>query len=292
MKKLVLVIASIAAASAAFAQKPDTLIVNNPEKVIIEATDSTQTVTVLGKDGNPEYRYTSSLELAAKDANKTETEYNGMGIDFSLFNKNITTKKRENNFALIGLGEMGFGWHAAVNRPAGIQKSSRLLSEFVVRNGMAILYQPEKSPIGVSVGVGYSWQSYYAEAGTMMEKVDGKIVYSNFPANASERSSKLTVDNLLVPLTVYVNVCKDFRIELGPELIINTRSRIRNRYHESPATHKISYKNLPIRPTSYGLFAAVKFFHFTLYARYQPQSVIKEGFGPQFKSFTIGIMAL
>lgn len=293
MKKYVAIIAFLAAASAAYAQKPDTVVVNNPGKVIIEATDSTQTVTVLGKDGNPDYKYTTSLELAAKDANKSETEYNGMGIDFSLFNKRVSNKpSKENNFALIGLGEMGFGWHAAIDRPAEIQKSSRLLSEFVIRNLLAIHYQPKNFPIGLSAGIGYSWQSYYAEAGTMLEKVDGKIVCSAFPANASNRSSKITVDNLLVPLTVYVNICKDFRLEFGPELIVNTRSRIRNRYHESPATHKISYKNLPIRDTSYGLFAAVKVFDITLYARYQPQSVIKEGFGPQFKSFTIGIMAL
>lgn len=126
----------------------------------------------------------------------------------------------------------------------------------------------------------------------MLVKEDGKIISSNFPANTSDRSSKLTIDNLLVPFTVYVNISKDFRLEFGPELIVNTRSRIRNRYHESPATHKISYKSLPVRPTSYGLFAAVKIFDLTLYARYQPQSVIKKGYGPQFKSFTIGIMAL
>ena len=60
MKKIVTVIAFVCAAAAAYAQKTDSLTVIKPEKVIIQSSDSSQVVTVVGKEGNPSYSLQAS----------------------------------------------------------------------------------------------------------------------------------------------------------------------------------------------------------------------------------------
>lgn len=290
MKKIVTVIAFVCAAAAAYAQKTDSLTVIKPEKVIIQSSDSSQVVTVVGKEGNPSYRFTSKLNVADGVSNRVVTEHRG--LDFSIFNQALTEKTRETEWCLMGFSELGLGWHAAINGPAEIQKSSRWISEFTWRNALALRYEPKNSPLSFALGIGYARQYYYSAAGTMLAKQDGNVIYTEYPAGSTERSSKLRVNSMLIPLTVYVKVTKNFGFDFGPELIVNTRSRLTSRYYLESAKHKTIYKNLPVRPVSYGLFFSVRLFDVRLYARYQPQNVLKDGRGPQFKSLTIGLMTM
>ena len=140
MKKIVTVIAFVCAAAAAYAQKTDSLTVIKPEKVIIQSSDSSQVVTVVGKEGNPSYRFTSKLNVADGVSNRVVTEHRG--LDFSIFNQALTEKTRETEWCLMGFSELGLGWHAAINGPAEIQKSSRWISEFTWRNALALRYEP------------------------------------------------------------------------------------------------------------------------------------------------------
>ena len=97
----------------------DTVVVNNPSKVIVETNDDTLSIKIQGNDSNPSYRYSKSVIVNSEkeEVTRTSNSHGLLGWDFSHIEDDARTSTIE-----ISLGtSMGFGWNTLLGKPDGMK---------------------------------------------------------------------------------------------------------------------------------------------------------------------------
>ena len=120
MKKLFFLAVVAVLTSSTMVAQSDTVVVNNPSKVIVETNDDTLNIKIQGNDFNPSYRYSKSVIVDSEKEEVTRTTANSHGLlgwDFSRIEDDASTSAIE-----ISLGtSMGFGWNTLLGKPDGMK---------------------------------------------------------------------------------------------------------------------------------------------------------------------------
>ena len=251
----------------------DTVVIDKAEKVVVATSETEQQVSILGKQDDKNYVYSTSVPLDKSEMKKRkktdddDDEPSNWDFDF-----------------LVGLG-------VPTNVPDGMSFNPLRSKEWAV--GLRYVYTPKKALQSYSVGLWFDWRAYGLSTDKMFVKGEGKVIgLGEYPEKAGSKRSSIDVLSLSVPLlfTHRFGHQGKVRMTLGPVVNFNVRGRINNSYEIGDDEIEVSTKDIEYRPITVDLMGAVSYCNIGLYVKYSPMSVLKKDKGPDFHSLTFGFM--
>lgn len=249
MKKSILLSLALLAAiglSAAPTTEGDTIVVEKPQRVTVVTTDSIQHILVEGKEDNPHYTYSNTLQIV-------DSNY----VSGSSINKDDFT--------------IGFGWPKLARKNTNHQSTYVLAAHFCIGfvnapgmpkagdlnmgNSAELWFffenewRPWRNNHVFSFGIGLDWRNYRMEDNYCFRKdAEGMNVLERLPEGASPNFSRIKVFSLNFPIR-YQYQGRRFGFSLGPVLNFNTYSSIKTKYKLDGHKYKEKYKNAHPRPS-------------------------------------------
>ena len=141
-----------------------------------------------------------------------------------------------------------------------------------------------------SVGVGVDWRNYRITGDQRFVKDNNVVSLTSYPTNSSPKFSRIKVFSVNFPLT-YEYDGKYFGFTLGPVINLNTYSSLKTRYNLDG--HKIEDENSGIRvkPVTIDFMCSVNSYGGPdFYVKYSPCDLLRNGYGPKFKTLSFGIL--
>lgn len=285
--KTILLGMALAFSSSAFAtvNDNDTLIVESPRQVKIVTNDSLQHIEVLGSKDNPSYRYVNTIQLV--DSNYVSTSsINEKTWDFSIagFNKSKSSNKKV-EFAM----RLAFGFNNAPGMPraADLQPFKSWEIWWVIADWV---YKPWRNNHAFSVGVGVDWRNYRITGDQRFVQNNRVVTFDSYPANSNPQFSRIKVFSVNFPLA-YEYDGKYFGFSVGPVINFNTYSSLKTRYKMDG--HKIADESTGVRvnPVTIDFMCSVNIYGGPdFYVKYSPCDLLRNGYGPKFKTLSFGIL--
>lgn len=230
MKKSILLSLALLASiglSAAPTTEGDTIVVEKPQRVTVVTTDSIQHILVEGKEDNPHYTYSNTLQIV-------DSNY----VSGSSINKDDFT--------------IGFGWPKLARKNTDHQSTYVLAAHFCIGfvnapgmpkagdlnmgNSAELWFffenewRPWRNNHVFSFGIGLDWRNYRMEDNYCFRKdAEGMNVLERLPEGASPNFSRVKVFSLNFPIR-YQYQGRRFGFSLGPVLNFNTYSSIKTKY--------------------------------------------------------------
>jgi hypothetical protein len=300
MKYLFVAMAGLQICLAAAAQdetKNDTVVVEGPQKVVIATTGNAQTVEVVGKTGNPAYRYRKTVGYGPDAI--TQVQQNG-GWDFKLpfvSKSNSCTVQtdsmrrpvRESGFFT---GNFCIGELLAPGKPKSMNLSNPMSLEMSFD---LIGYQHYLGRCSsVSVALGYDCR-FYRLTDRAFVRQDGKMTIGDIAGAKDIRQSVLRIYSASIPVMYHYSPggpSDRSEIGLGAIFNVNCYSDVETRYLDADDhKRKLTLHGAHQVPFSVDFKVQVNSFRgFGAYVKYSPFNVLKSDRGPKFQSFSLGFI--
>lgn len=285
----ILLLAALALCDTALARtQSDTLEIEQPRKVRIVTTDSTQTVVVSGKPGEPDYSYSATMRTTS------EGYISGAGIDpdtwqFSFGPFNTTPKsKRSGKSKHSTAMKFAFGWDTAPGSPTQMEvhpfKSWELWWIICEQR-----FRPWRNNHMFSVGIGLDWRNWRMKEDVRFNKRDGQIVLEDYPEGARPSYSRVKVFSLNFPIR-YQFRARHAGFSVGPVINFNLHSSLRTKYKLDGRKHIEKNSNAYVTPVTVDLMATVRVCGIDAYMKYSPCDVLRTARAPRFQSLSFGFM--
>lgn len=295
MKKLLsAVLAAFLSIFSINAQVSDTLIVENPGKVVVVKTDSLQTVEIVGRNGDENYRFSSAISL---DGNGIATTSITQKLDFDTFLTKYNGKKEnrsKSTWSLIMIDNIGLGWSGTVDRAAGVGYHAMFLGDFWVPDVLGIRYEAPSGWFVFRTGIGYNRRCLRVAGHNYWEKENDLLVIRPVSDENRLKHSRLYVRSLTLPVLFTFKLGPKHRksIMLGPELSYNFQANAVTRYVNTDGdrvTHKIS----GLKPEHFNVGLVVSsncLLGIPLYFRWQPANIFDGVKGPKMGYYSFGLL--
>jgi hypothetical protein len=283
--------------AAMMAQANDTLIVNNPDQVIISQSSDALAVKISGKDGNPDYRFSREVSLSNQSEVSTSQSINRrspLSWDFKQIEKDDKTSLLE----LALFKDFSIGFLTPFDRPQEMADVKFFQSFEASLNMLSFIYYPGH------YGHSRNWYSLEANLNYRHITMKGDMRFTTaqggdmqlipYPEGAKPENSMMQILKPELALNFYRSFHKDLSFGIGIGTMFggytnhcNTRSNYTdnegNKIHEVNDVRDIFGFNLSVKAqlllNGFG----------GLYIKYYPKSGFKSGHGPQFQSLSIGL---
>ena len=293
MKKYALLF-FIAAATATTLSAQDTLTVNHPNKVQVISASGSQQVEIFGSEENPDYYYSSSIETGPNAVVRTR-ERLSQGLDFSLplFGTEGSGKCSRKPYGEVDLvASPGFG----ICFPDGISDAAYdPMRQAWGLDFTLTLIQADFHPWGgkshLYMNFGLEDRSFKIRGNQRYVKGEnGTLGFA--PVDGRPKWSALRIFGWNLSAGYYQCIHKDFGIFVEPILNFNTSSRIKTKWYDADDKQcKAKQKKVGLEHlVTYELMGGVKFGDIKLYVKYNPCNLIATGLGPDFNTWSVGII--
>lgn len=270
---------------ATLAQTADTLTIKKPSRVRIITGDSIQKIKVYGREGEPDFRYESRIQMV--DSNYVSETVINRNLGFSIGRKS----NRHHNVIASHAG-VGFCVPAgkSFSGPSAVGSSWELFWTIAQWERFTPSYKN-----CLAWGVGINWRNYRTDGRShFVKQTDGTITEQTYPEGYEPEFSRIKVFSLCVPLSWGHRVSKNFSFSLGPVINFNTYASIKSRYHDAEGKkHKDIYKHIHQKPVTVDLMGTlrVKSLPFSIYGKYSPMDMLSDtyGSGVNFQSVSFGV---
>ena len=283
MKNSLLVLAAMAIAPLAAMAAPSTTdtvkVVKNPGNVIITEDSTGMKLTIEGSDGNPQYRY-----VYRSDRNDGVREHT---------TKTDTVKRGRVRWDMF-FGGVYVGWGHAIargdNAAGDLDRALGHQSEIGVLNLIG-LEMRTRCGFGMSLGFGFEARHFNLHNGTCFVKGDdGYLRITDKNEAWNKAKSSLTVTSLQFPLLLRQRVYRELKVMAGGVMDLNLWATAKNSYTQGDVDYNEAIKKIHQRRVTFDAIAGIGVGDFGVYFRYRPQNVLKDGCGPQFRNWSLGIM--
>lgn len=271
-------------------QASDTLIVvEQPQRVIINETNHDVKVTVEGQKGNSNYHYEYSTQLGNDSIFETN-ETNDMSILLP-FQKKLEQRHREkNNYHKYHLPDLAIGFSTAVNGASGI--NTTLGSGIEIGFTPILITGPNLGKHwSTMMGIGFDWRNYRMTGDNRFIKTNNHISIDTYPAEADIQFSRIKTFSIQIPFLFEWNTKldhKNFFLNFGPVVDINTYASMKTRYTLNGIKYKDFNDHIHQAPFTADLFASTGIDNFGIYLRWSPLHVLKTDFAPRFEPLSFG----
>jgi hypothetical protein len=139
-------------------------------------------------------------------------------------------------------------------------------------------------------GLGFDWSRYHFDGNAFLKNADG---VTGFYQNDRElKDSKLLVYYGKIPFLLEYQTRvhgRTFFVQGGVEGLVKLYSKSRIEVKNGSHIDKEDFRNLKIYPVNMRLFMQIGFTNLGIFGYYQPFSMFQNGYGPNLRSFGIGI---
>lgn len=141
------------------------------------------------------------------------------------------------------------------------------------------------------IGFGITASYRFAQDHFCYRKEGDKIVLVPVPEGMKVKKSTLELASFNFPVLYNQHVCKNFSFSLGGIVNLNYLANAHTKLSDTNNQyHKTSYKGLQQNFLTVDAYASVSTFNgIGIYAKWSPMKMFKKQFGPELKSFTVGI---
>ena len=284
-------IAALAATPVLSAQ--DTLTVNNPSKVTVVSTPKSQQVEIFGSQEDPNYYFTTSIEAGPNAVVRTR-ERLSQGLDFSLplFGSEETGKSSRKPYGEVDLAiEFGFG----ITFPNKIDDAaySPMRQAWGLDFTMSILnaeYHPWGGKSNIYMRFGLEDKSFKIRGDQRYIKGDDGVL-GFAPYDGRPKWSALRIFSWNLSAGYYQHIDDGFGIFVEPVLNFNTGSRIKTKWYDAndkKVKEKVKFGKQNL--ITYEIMGGINIYGVKIYAKYNPCNLIDKDFGPDFATWSIGII--
>jgi hypothetical protein len=190
---------------------------------------------------------------------------------------------------------LGFGatWTAAT--PEVMDGHRSVGCEFIFADILAVRYTPWRYGWSFQLGFGINFRNDYLKGNLGFTRADDResVTCTTYPDNAENRSSRIYQFDLLVPFNVKYNI-HGTKWGLGAGVWGNfcTHASITSSYKLDGVNYSESWSGINKRVFRLSYVAKVNYDQIGLYVKYTPKNVIENGYGPQYKELSAGLMLL
>ena len=186
---------------------------------------------------------------------------------------------------------IGVGFTAPTNVPSGMSFAT-FRSWELQWTIVQYEYRPKNKWQTYSIGIGLNWRNYVLKTDKAFYKGgNGEIGLTDWNPQYSDKHSNIHVASISVPILFTQKFDKEghFKLSLGPFVNFNTSADITNRYSMGDDDVKVSTNHIGQRPVTIDFMGIFRVYGVGLYCKYSPNSVLKSGRGPQFRSLSFGL---
>lgn len=294
MKKVLLLLAAAmsfaAVANAQWADTDTVKVIKNPERVTITRSGGEVLLNVDGYGLGKRYEYQYRV---APDGNGRLATSHREGRNWSLNHPfraedTVSTKPHFEFF----LSDFHFGWGGAAVSDGDAMKSS--INEIGVLNVIGLGYVFNANRSRISLGVGFKWSNFgLRNPYCWTRSDDGVLGYERMEFKHSKHKAKLQVRSMQVPLMFNQSLGKKWSVAVGGVMNWNCYASATTHYRIDKTDTDVTVRGLNQRKISFDVYAMVAWRSLGVYFRYAPQSVLKDGYGPEYKNrWMLGITLL
>ena len=291
-KKIYTLIALALLTSNAFAQQETTReVFLEPHEVIIESSNDSMSVTIHGRQGEPNFHYNQTVVLAQDEVTVTRESRTDI-IEFNIpFSKK---KKKEHpnrdSFCEVNMRGFGVGFVDALDTPEGMSVDMGASYELMVPSIIEWAWYPGPSSFNLSIGVGLNWKNYRMTDRNRFIPTGNDIVIGPYPEGAAIEFSRLKVFSWMVPMMMSYEFNDWLELRLGPVVNINTKATLKTRYSLEGKGKKETHNLQHYNRLTVDLMGAISINNLAYYVKYSPCEVLDIDYGPNFKGISTGLI--
>ena len=150
----------------------DTLVVNKADKVVVITSDSAQTIMIRGKEGNPDFKYSNSIQLV--DSNYVSTSEMGKNWSISLWPIAKNSSKATSYPTTEIVGNFFVGFNGAPGMPS--EADFRMFSSWELWWLTDVRVYPWNGHHCFSLGLGLDWRNYRIKGNTCFVKTENNEI--------------------------------------------------------------------------------------------------------------------
>lgn len=281
--KTIFLLAALCSLSAEAVNVNDTVVVEQPERVVIVNEDSLLRVQVQGRKDNPQYSYMASLQ--AVDSNYVSESTMGRDFSYSIGGINQDASRQADNSLEL---HFSIGFVTAPGSPAAMTVKPLSSGELSIWADICIgLGLPHSR---LSVGMGYTWRNFLMTGRQKFYKDDaGNLSIQDLPAGSDPNFSRLKVGYGSFPIR-YQYYRKKWGFTFGPVINCNRgHGTLLTRYKLDGVKHKEKQKEVHVNRVTVDLMGTIETQWLKLYVKYSPCNVLDTDYGPKFRSLTFGV---
>lgn len=282
----------------AYSQAPDTIMMKNPEHVVItESPEGMKAIITDNQDDklivNQEYMPNSTVisristggfSLRGRDR-----------VERSLSRQN--RKGKPVTWDVTSGGGLGIGFCSAPGAPSGSNIEQAKSFELSWLNILAIsLRCPHNNSLTASVGI--NWRNYRTTQDACFTVNDGTAGIGNYPDGATPRLSRIKIFSVQFPVLWRQSMpIKIFGEQIstvfGPIVNLNAHGSVLSSWYEDSKSMKHTVNGINLRLFTVDLFAMIHLWDCGgVYVRYSPYKMMTGSQRFNFHPFSTGIMFL
>ena len=291
-KKIYTLIVLALLTSNAFAQQETTReVFLEPHEVIIESSNDSMSVTIHGRQGEPNFHYNQTVVLAQDEVTVTRESRTDI-IEFNIpFSKK---KKKEHpnrdSFCEVNMRGFGVGFVDALDTPEGMSVDMGASYELMVPSIIEWAWYPGPSSFNLSIGVGLNWKNYRMTDRNRFIPTGNDIVIGPYPEGAAIEFSRLKVFSWMVPMLMSYEFNDWLELRLGPVVNINTKATLKTRYSLEGKGKKETHNLQHYNRLTVDLMGVISINNLDYYVKYSPCEVLDIDYGPNFKGISTGLI--
>ena len=266
-----------------------------PNEVIIENSSDSLSITIHGRQGEPNFHYNHTVVLAQNEVVVTRERRTDI-IEFNIpfGTKKKKEKKSRNNYNYPRIeGTMrgfGVGFVDALETPAGMSVDMGASYELMAPSIFEWAWYPGRSSFNLSIGIGLNWKNYRMTDRNRFIPSGNDILIGPYPEGAAIEFSRLKVFSWMVPMLMSYEFNDWVELRLGPVVNINTHASLKTRYSLNGDGKKETHDLQHYNRLTVDLMGAVCIKGLAYYVKYSPCEVLDIDYGPNFKGISTGLI--
>ena len=166
------------------------------------------------------------------------------------------------------------------------------MSEIGILNLVSLARVFNQGRSRISLGVGFNWHRYNLESPYFWDRSEGGVLgYHQFTEPFDKHRATLIVRSMQFPLMFNQSLGKGWNVALSAVMNWNYYADYHNSYRIGKSDYTETTRGLDQRKISFDGIAMLSWGGLGVYFRYAPQSVMKDGWGPEIKNrWTLGLV--
>ncbi|MBO4815261.1 MAG: hypothetical protein J5523_09960 [Muribaculaceae bacterium] len=199
--------------------------------------------------------------------------------------------KPHKHFCLF-MSDLYVGWGGNTVEAGNRDIIKRSHSEVGILNFLSVGYTFNRERTTLSAGIGFNWASYSLNKPALWcLGSNGVVGFATLAEPFENHQASLLVRSMQFPIMINQNLGKRWNIAAGPVLNWNFYASMTNAHSMGVDDYSVTTHGLNQRKFSVDGFVRVTWHGIGAYLRYAPQSLFKNGFGPEIKNrWSLGLI--
>lgn len=300
MKKQVLIALVLSTAPSLIAQHvgpTDTVkIIEKASEVVITRRDNNTYIHAIIPDEQGTSFQTYDYKVTVNERPDSTTEKIAENIFSGLPFVNDKKKKQpeasNNAFKsqryITGIRNIYWGWNFAYDGKEGLKNSF----EVGVAEVIAIDWKPWRNGPDFRVGLGFGMKRFLAADNLTFGKQGDRLVLQPIEPDAHDVKGRWDVWSFHLPLMMKQQIYQNLEVAFGTLVNFNTYSKAWSQQEIDGVRYRTKFKGLQQRLMTCELIGIIGLggdFGFGFYAKWNPVPVMKSCFGPEFRTWSMGV---